>query len=114
MRKDKNQNQDDMSYDERRAEREAEILDMGGDPFFLTDEQLFGDDATSDDDADADEDATSFPSMSLLAGMAAPGGVHSIINQEGQEDGGDAPAAKEVKKEFLWDGNEDDAAHFDD
>lgn len=85
-------------------ERENEILDMGGDPFFLTDEMLENE-PEEEEEADVD-----MPNMSLLAAANIGGGVTSLINQdEGEEEVEEEPK----KVEFLWDGEVDDSAHFD-
>ena len=93
------------SIEERRMERENEILEMGGDPFFLTDEML--ENESEEEEVEADMD---MPSMSLLGAANIGGGVTGLINQdEGKEEVEEEP--KNV--EFLWDGEVDDSAYFD-
>lgn len=91
-----------ISIEEARMEKEKEILDMGGDPFFLTDEDIF------DENIEEEEDI-SMPSMSLL-GMSGISGV--ISEQLGDDEGG---MNEEVEEDpaFLWDGEVDESAYFD-
>lgn len=91
-----------ISIEEARMEKENEILDMGGDPFFLTDEDIF------DENIEEEEDV-SMPSMSLL-GVSGISGV--ISEQLGDDEGG---MNEEVEEDpaFLWDGEVDESAYFD-
>lgn len=90
-----------ISIEEARMEKENEILDMGGDIFFL-DEDIF-------DESIEEEEDVSMPSMSLL-GISGESGV--ISEQLGDDEGG---MNEEVEEDpaFLWDGEVDESAYFD-
>ena len=77
---------------ERRLEREHEILDMGGDPSFLTDEMLL-----EDEDAPVEEEQEMMASMPM-----------SLVENDDDEE-----EEVEVDEGFLWDGEVDENAYFD-
>lgn len=89
-----------ISIEEARMEKENEILDMGGDPFFL--EDIF------DENIEEEEDV-SMPSMPLL-GMS---GISGVISEQLGDD--EAGMNEEVEEDpaFLWDGEVDESAYFD-
>jgi len=92
--------------DEIRMKREDEILAAGGDPSFLTNDNLIEADVEEEEDVD-------MPSMSLL-GMAGVSGVVADIigDDEGEEEAVKVEA--EVVPPFVWDGKYDENAYFDD
>lgn len=94
----------DKSIAEKRAEREKELLEIGGDPFFLTDDDLL------EDDPIEDGESSTVPSLSLL-GMS---GVSSVITGIATEDGSSVEQDDgQAEDDFLWDGEVDESAYFD-
>ena len=100
-------------------DREAEILAMGGDPFFMTDDDDGGDEADDQDLSNADD----VPSLAMMAGF--DGGLNAIGNGLVKEEkwsvtDGKGPRPRnsfveEEEEEFLeWDGQVDETAYFDD
>lgn len=83
------------SIEEKRMEREKEILDMGGDPFFLTDDDLF--------DEPLEEDEDEFPMMSSSSLMGVAGSMQQDEEEEEEVD----------EDRFFWDGEVDESAYFD-
>jgi hypothetical protein len=74
-----------QNIEDRRIERENEILDIGGDPFFLSDDDVL-DEPAEEEEQDA-----------MMSG--------ALHNQKEEE---------VVKEEsFLWDGEVDETAYFD-
>lgn len=100
------------------ADREAEILAMGGDPFFLSD-----DDDEEEEDGGTDNDELSIDSNSSLSNL-----LSLVENQKKHKDtetndkknysvtDGMGPKPKAVKETSVdeWDGWEIEDAHFDD
>ncbi len=96
---------DDQYLNDLRQEREKELLELGGDPFFLTDDDLL-----EGEISDEVEDDSSMPSMSLLGAMSAGGGVANMMGAaEAEDEAQDVPS----EPEFEWDGESDDSAYFD-
>ena len=100
------------------SDRSAELEAMGGDPFFLNDDNVI--DVESGSEEDADEEMA-MPS-SLLAGMAmaSGGGVMDMIGKEEKwsATNGKGPAPKPPPPprpdDWEWDGIVDENAHLDD
>ena len=92
--------------DELRMRREKEILDAGGDPSFLSDEDLIEDVVEEEEDVD-------MPSMSLLNTAGISEEVANVIGGGESEEEAVAVEA-EVVPPFLWDGEYDERAYFDD
>lgn len=94
------------SLAEIRVEKEKELLEIGGDPFFLTDEDLF------EGDEENEEDDESMPSMSLLA----MGGIsNNLIPDATLEEGVEESEKEDAQgvEEFIWNGEVDESAYFD-
>lgn len=116
----------DANLEEIRRAREEELEAMGGDSFFLTDDDLL--DNEEEEEADKDGTDMEFPSMSLMGAMNIGGGVASIISEgsgtggalggsllgDGEEEEGDDEEIPVSEPEFLWDGECDDDAYYDD
>ena len=97
----------EKSADEIRREREQQIIEAGGDPFFLMDDD---EEEVETEDKDANAEAV-LPSPTLM-GMAAAGGgaVNQILSGEGNND-----IAEEETTDpgWEWDGEYDEEAYFD-
>uniref|UniRef100_A0A7S4J879 Plastid lipid-associated protein/fibrillin conserved domain-containing protein n=1 Tax=Odontella aurita TaxID=265563 RepID=A0A7S4J879_9STRA len=111
-----------MTFD---GDMEAEVLAMGGDPFFLVDD----DDDDEDDSKDADdevksEDSVEGPSMTFMAmagalnavaGDATKGGAEEVVKRHGTDGLGPTPVIPPPPAGDVddWDGWEIEDAHFD-
>jgi len=92
----KSMQENTKSFEELRMEKENEILDSGGDPFFLTDDFVFEKEPEEEDD--------DIPFNGGLSGLS--GGLGSIIGSGFQGESGEFD-------EDLWNGEEDESAYFD-
>ena len=109
--------------DEMRQAREEELEAMGGDPFFLTDDDLVEEEKEEKPDTDGTD--MEFPSMSLMGAMHMNDGgeaASSVLSASGKE-GDDAKKSEEIsekeevkepsKPKFEWDGTYDEGVYFD-
>jgi hypothetical protein len=94
----------DKSLAEKRAEREKELLEIGGDPFFLTDDDLLEDTRIEEDD-----DGTTMSSLSLLALSGVGNGITDIAEGGALTQQDDAQS----EDDFEWNGEVDESAYFD-
>jgi hypothetical protein len=88
---------ENKSFEEMRMEKQNEILESGGDPFFLTDDLVY--------EKDPEEEDEEIPFNFGLAGLS--GGVSSIIGNGNQGEDDDE------SDDNLWNGEEDESAYFD-
>jgi len=112
-----------MSMDEMRQAREEELEAMGGDPSFLTDDNLVEEEKEEKPDTDMDGTDMEFPSMSLMGAMNDGGEAASSVLSASGEEGDDAKKSEEIsekeevkepsKPKFEWDGTYDEGVYFD-